>query len=64
MPSTNNRPLEVFLCHAHGDAVAVHPFGGRVGGGFRYEIQYAPLLDLTQPPPYRDHDRLTKDGVD
>jgi len=65
MPFTiAKRPLKVFLCHVHiiplrdSDASTVRAFGGRVGGGFRY------AKNATQPPPYRDHNRLTKDGVD
>jgi hypothetical protein len=45
----SKRPLKVFLCHAHSDKDTVKARGGRVGGVL---------------PPYRDHNRLTKDGVD
>lgn len=49
MPTTDKRPLKVFLCHAHADRDRVHALDGRAGGVL---------------PPYRDHTRLTNDGVD
>ena len=45
------RPLKVFLCHARADRDRVHALDGRVGG-------------VLTKWPYRDHDRLTNDGVD
>jgi hypothetical protein len=45
------RPLKAFLCHAHADRNPVRTLDGRAAQhDFRWE--------------YRDHTRLTNDGVD
>jgi len=77
MSTSDKRPLKVFLCHiiplwdAHtpsgpgADTLTgtgrdrVHALDGRVGGGFRYGLR-----PTQPPPPYRDHERLTNDGVE
>ncbi|MEW6030861.1 MAG: hypothetical protein ACOYZ8_07250 [Chloroflexota bacterium] len=54
MPTTDKRPLKVFLCHAHADRDRVHALDGRVALSEAQRSRRA----------YRDHTRLTKDGVD